>query len=160
MCSLWVKTKDTTQVMYIAKLKDGPKRAAKFSQMILERIFEMVWWRGRKWAHKKGFWSCNIFLLSKYWLPVFIWRDSWSFFFLFLSLFFNTFYLFFLCSISLRTQRFWSYLRRKTTFENSFQMAWDDMANPWLWRWGSFGYISGGRILQSGVMYANILWWG
>jgi hypothetical protein len=42
MWSSWVKTKDTTQVMYIAKLKDGPKRGVKFSQMILERVFEMV----------------------------------------------------------------------------------------------------------------------
>jgi hypothetical protein len=32
----------TTQVMYIVKLKDGSKSAAKFSQMILERVFEMV----------------------------------------------------------------------------------------------------------------------
>jgi hypothetical protein len=42
MWSSWVKTKDTTQVMYIATLKDGLKRASKFSQMILERVFEMV----------------------------------------------------------------------------------------------------------------------
>jgi hypothetical protein len=42
MWSSRVKTKDTTQVMHIAKLKDDPKRAAKFSQMILERVFEMV----------------------------------------------------------------------------------------------------------------------
>jgi hypothetical protein len=34
--------------MYIAKLKDGPKKAAKFYEMILERIFKMVGWRGRK----------------------------------------------------------------------------------------------------------------
>jgi hypothetical protein len=40
-CS-WIKTKDTTQVMYIGKLKDGPKKVVKFSQMILERVFEMV----------------------------------------------------------------------------------------------------------------------
>jgi hypothetical protein len=42
MWSSWIKRKGTTQVMYIAKLKDDPKRAAKFSQMILERVFEMV----------------------------------------------------------------------------------------------------------------------
>jgi hypothetical protein len=42
MWSSWVKTKDATQVMYIFKLKDGPKGAMKFSQMILERVFEMV----------------------------------------------------------------------------------------------------------------------
>jgi hypothetical protein len=42
MWSSWIKIKDTTQVMYIAKLKDGSKRAMKFSQMILERVFKMV----------------------------------------------------------------------------------------------------------------------
>jgi hypothetical protein len=42
MWSSWIKRKGTTQVMYIAKLKDDPKRAVKFSQMILERVFEMV----------------------------------------------------------------------------------------------------------------------
>jgi hypothetical protein len=69
MWSSWVKRRDTTQVMYIAKLKDGPKRVKKTFLMILERVFEMVWWRGRKWNHiKKDFWSWSIFLLSKYWL--------------------------------------------------------------------------------------------
>jgi hypothetical protein len=42
MWTSWVRTKDTTQVMHIAKLKDGPKRAMKLYQMILERVFEMV----------------------------------------------------------------------------------------------------------------------
>jgi hypothetical protein len=42
MWSSWVKTKDTTQVMYISKLKDGPKRVAIFFQMILEVVFEIV----------------------------------------------------------------------------------------------------------------------
>jgi hypothetical protein len=55
--------------MYIAKLKDGPKIVKKTFSMILERVFEMVWWRGRKWNHmKKSFWSWSVFLLSKYWL--------------------------------------------------------------------------------------------
>jgi hypothetical protein len=34
--------KDTTQVMYIAKMKDGRKRVNKISLMILESFFEMV----------------------------------------------------------------------------------------------------------------------
>jgi hypothetical protein len=56
--------------MCIAKLKDGPKRVKKTFSMILESVFEMVWWRGRKWNHiKKNFWSWSVFLLSKYWLP-------------------------------------------------------------------------------------------
>jgi hypothetical protein len=35
--------------MHIAKLMDGLRRAKKTFSMILEMIFEMVWWRGRKW---------------------------------------------------------------------------------------------------------------
>jgi hypothetical protein len=31
-----------TQVMYTAKLKDGPKRAKKTFSMILEKVFQMV----------------------------------------------------------------------------------------------------------------------
>jgi hypothetical protein len=42
MWSSWVKRKDTTQVMYIAKLKDGPKRVKKTFSMILEGFFERV----------------------------------------------------------------------------------------------------------------------
>jgi hypothetical protein len=36
MWSSWVKRKGTTQVMYMAKLKDGPKRVKKTFSMILE----------------------------------------------------------------------------------------------------------------------------
>jgi hypothetical protein len=42
MWSLWVKRKCTTQVMYIAKLNDGPKRVKKIFLMISERVLEMV----------------------------------------------------------------------------------------------------------------------
>jgi hypothetical protein len=42
MLSSWVKKKGTTQVMYIAKVKDGPKRVKKIFSMILERVFKMV----------------------------------------------------------------------------------------------------------------------
>jgi hypothetical protein len=40
--------------MHVAKLKDGPKRAMKLSQMILERDLEMVW-RGRNGLPLKDF---------------------------------------------------------------------------------------------------------
>jgi hypothetical protein len=53
MWSSWVKRQGATEVMYIAKLKDGPKRAKKTFSMILERDFDMVRWRERKWNHKK-----------------------------------------------------------------------------------------------------------
>jgi hypothetical protein len=42
MWSSWVKIKDTTQVMHIAKLKDGPKRAMKLSQTILKMVLKIV----------------------------------------------------------------------------------------------------------------------
>jgi hypothetical protein len=42
MWSSWVKENGTTQVMYIAKLKDGPERGKKTFSLILERVFEMV----------------------------------------------------------------------------------------------------------------------
>jgi hypothetical protein len=42
MWSSWVRRKGTTQAMYIAKLKDGPKRVNKIFSMILERVCEMV----------------------------------------------------------------------------------------------------------------------
>jgi hypothetical protein len=37
----WVKEKGTTQVMYIAKLNDGPKR--------VKKAFSMIWKRFSKW---------------------------------------------------------------------------------------------------------------
>jgi hypothetical protein len=42
MWSSWVRRKGTTQVMYIAKLKDGTKRAKKIFSMILKRVFDML----------------------------------------------------------------------------------------------------------------------
>jgi hypothetical protein len=98
MWSSWVKTNNTTQVMYIAKLKDGPKRATKFSQMILERVFEMVWWRGRKWAHTKRILRLQCFSPLKKLTSHFYFKRLLElfFFFLFVSLlFFNTFSHFF-----------------------------------------------------------------
>jgi hypothetical protein len=42
MWSSWVRRKGTTQVMYIAKLKDCPKRVKKILSTIMEWVFEMV----------------------------------------------------------------------------------------------------------------------
>jgi hypothetical protein len=56
LCSSWVKEKSTTQVMYIAKLKDGPKRVKKTFSMILERVFLNGMMEGEKMeSHKKSF---------------------------------------------------------------------------------------------------------
>jgi hypothetical protein len=165
--------------MYIAMLKDGPKRVKKTFSMILERAFEMVWWRGRIWNYiKKDISSWSIFLLSKYWLPL-LFVETLVSFFLFLSFFF-----FFSMLRLLRTWGFWWYLRTKSLLEKPLfiwhDMEWhghdygytgggcifqngvmhDNIGKPWLWRCGSCGYIDGGRIIQSGVMHANIFGWG
>jgi hypothetical protein len=42
----WVRRKGTTQVMYIAKLKDGPKRVTK--------AFSVIWKRYSKWYDGMG----------------------------------------------------------------------------------------------------------
>jgi hypothetical protein len=48
--------------MYIAKLKDGPKRVKKTFSMILERIFQngMMDWEKMK-SHQKGFFKLKCF---------------------------------------------------------------------------------------------------
>jgi hypothetical protein len=46
MWSSWVRGKGTTQVIYIAKLKDGPKRVMK--------TFSMMWKRFLKWYDGGG----------------------------------------------------------------------------------------------------------
>jgi hypothetical protein len=54
MWSSWVKRMGTTQVMYIAKLKDGLKRAKKTFSMILERVLK--WYdEGGETTSKKDF---------------------------------------------------------------------------------------------------------
>jgi hypothetical protein len=45
MWSSWVKEKGTTHVIYIAKLKDGPKRVKKTFSTILESFF-LKWYDG------------------------------------------------------------------------------------------------------------------
>jgi hypothetical protein len=137
MWSSWVKPNDTTQVLHIAKVKDYPKRAVKLSQTILERVFKMVWWRGRKWTHIKRFWCWDVFFLSKYWLPLFICRDSWSFYLP--SLFFNTF------SLSFSMLRLFEDLRilmineEKNTLQK-FLFRWNGM------EWLSHDYRNGGVV--------------
>ncbi len=126
MWSSWLRRKGTTQVMYIAKLKDGPKRVKKFFSIILERVFEMVWWRGRKWNHiKKDFWSWSVFLLSKYWLPL-LFEETLG------ALLFS--FSFFIYAPSLEDLGVLMIFEEKiTSSKTSFQIAWS-----WLWiywRW-------------------------
>jgi hypothetical protein len=74
--------------VYIAKLKDGPKRAMKLSQMILERVLKMVWWRGRNELTWKDF-EVEMFLSSQNIDFPFLFAETFGAFFF--PLFFNTF---------------------------------------------------------------------
>jgi hypothetical protein len=42
MWNSWVRRKGTTQMIYVAKLKDGKTRVKKIFSMILERVLQMV----------------------------------------------------------------------------------------------------------------------
>jgi hypothetical protein len=166
MWSSWVKEKGTTQVMYIGKLNDSPKRVKKTFSMILERVFEMVWWRGENGTTSKRIFEVEVFFTSQNIdFPFYLKR--------LLELFFFSFFFFMLRL--LRTQEFWWYLSRKSLLQKLIfkwlqytsggHIFWNgvmhaNMAKPWLWRWRSCGYIGGGHIFQSGVIHANIFRWG
>jgi hypothetical protein len=136
MWSSWVKEKGTTHVMYIAKLKDGPKRVKKTFSVILERVSEMVWWRGEKMgSHRKRFLNLKcISPLKMLTSPLF--EETLG---AFLSL--PLFSLFLLCV--LRTWGFWWHLRRKSLLQKL------------LFKW--LQYTSGGCIFRNGVMHATWL---
>jgi hypothetical protein len=72
--------------MYIAKLKDGPKRVKKISQWF-GKGFQNGMMEGDKMeSYKKNFWSWIVFLLSKYWPPL-LFEETLGAFFLFFFLF-------------------------------------------------------------------------
>jgi hypothetical protein len=118
MWSSFVKENGTTQVMYIAKLKDGPKRVKKILND-LEKVFEMVWWRGRKWNHiKKNFWSWSVFLLSKYWVTL-LFEETLGVFLLFSILFLPLFLYFSFYAPSLKDLVVLMILEEKNHFFNN-----------------------------------------
>jgi hypothetical protein len=81
MWSSWVRRKSTTQVMYIAKLKDGTKKIKKISQRFWKEILK--WYDG---GRENGITSKRIFEVEVSFSSqnvnfTFISRDFWSFFF-------------------------------------------------------------------------------
>jgi hypothetical protein len=89
--SSWVSRKGTTQVMYIAKLKDGPKRVKKNFLNDFGKGFWNGMMEGEKMrSHRKGFLKLKrlseLFSSQNVNFP-FIWRDfqSFSFFSFFIS---------------------------------------------------------------------------
>jgi hypothetical protein len=128
MWSSWVRRKGTTQVMYVAKLKDGQKTVKKILSMLLERVFEMVWWRG-----ENGITLKRIFVVEAYFSSQNV-KFSFSFSFSFsLSLS--------LSSVSWGFRSRW-YLRRKSLLQKL------------LFKY--FQHTGGGRIFWSGVMHTNM----
>jgi hypothetical protein len=65
MWSSWVKRKGTTQVMYIAKLKDGPKRVKKTFSMILERFLKWYDGGGENGITLKRIFEVEVFFSSQ-----------------------------------------------------------------------------------------------
>jgi hypothetical protein len=164
MWSSWVKEKGATQVMYIANLKLGPKKLRKLSQWFWKGFLK--WYDG---GGETGITSKRIFEVE-----LFFSSQNIDFPFYLKRLLELSFFLFFMLHF-LKTQGFWWYLRRKSLLQKLLfkwlqctsggRIFWNgvmhtNMAKPWLWRWGSCGYIKGGCIFQSGVMHANIFQWG
>jgi hypothetical protein len=118
--------------MYIAKLKDGPKIAKETSSMILERVFEMVWWRG-----ENGITSKRIFLMLRCFSPLRI-LASPLFEETIGALLFSFLLCFFYAASLENLGVLMIFEEKNTSSKTSFQMAWDGMAWSWLWiywRW-------------------------
>jgi hypothetical protein len=107
------------------------KESIKIFSMILERVFEMVWWRGRKWDHiEKDFWCWSVFLLSKCYLALYLKRLL------------ELFSLFFFGSVSWGLRGFddiWESHFFKNSFSNGFNIlavdtySWVELCPPtWL----------------------------
>jgi hypothetical protein len=103
------------------------KELRKLFSIILERVFEMVWWRGRKWNHiKKDIFEGEKFFSS---LPLYLKR---------LLFFFFLFSLFFYAPSLEDLQILMIFEEKIISSKTSFQMAWHVMTWSWLWiywRW-------------------------
>jgi hypothetical protein len=118
MWSSWVKRNGTTQVMYIAKLKDGSKRAKKLFSMILERFF-FKWydWGGENGITSKRVFEVEVFFSSQ--------NIDFPFYLRRLLQLFPPFFSFFYAP-SLEDLGFWWYLRRKSLLQKPL-FKWHDM---------------------------------
>jgi hypothetical protein len=65
MWSSWVKEKGTTEVLYIAKLRDGPKRVKKIFSMILERFLKWYDGGGENGITSKRVFDVEVFFSSQ-----------------------------------------------------------------------------------------------
>jgi hypothetical protein len=142
----------------------------------LEKPFEMVWWRGRKWNHIKKF-EVEVFFSSQNIDFPFYLKRLLELSFFFSILFIPLFSLFFYAP-SLEDLGGFDDIRGETSLLQQLLFKWNgvdwlsvdigggcifrngvmhvNMAKPWSWRWGSCGYIGGGCMFWSGGMHANI----
>jgi hypothetical protein len=83
----WAKERNTTQVMYIAKLKDCPTRVKKIFSMTLERVLKWYDGEGENGITSKRFSKVGVFFSSQNIdLPFYLERLLEVFFFLFFML--------------------------------------------------------------------------
>jgi hypothetical protein len=106
--------------------------------MILERVFEMVWWRGRKWNHiKEDFLKLKCFSPLKILTSPLFEETVGAFLFLPLLPFSIFLYLFYALSLE-DSEVLMIFEEKITSSKTSFQMTWHGMAWSWLWiyrRW-------------------------
>jgi hypothetical protein len=108
-------------------------------------------------SHQKGFWKLKCFSPLKI-LTSALFEETLE---AFLSL--PLFSFLFSCSVSWGLGDFDDIWKENTGVGHIFQngVMHTNIAKPWLWRWGSYGYIAGGCIFRSGVMHANNFFkWG
>jgi hypothetical protein len=171
MWSSWVKEKGTTLVMYIVKLKDGPKRVKKSSQWSRKGFWNGMMEGEKIESYKKEFSELKCFSSLKILASPFIWRDSWSFlsFFSFSILSLPLFLSFILCSVSWGHGCFDDIRGEKLLFQQLIfkrngvdwlsvdidggRIFWNgvmhgNMAKPWSWRWGLWIYRWWTHILE------------
>jgi hypothetical protein len=144
----------------------------------LEKVFEMVWWRGEKMeSHKNRIFEVEVFFSSQNIdLPFYLKRLlERSFFFQYI--YFLFFSHLFLCSVSWVLGGF-DDIRGEKSLLQQILFKWNsvdwlsvdigggcifrngvmhaNMVKPWSWRWGNCGYIGGGCMFYSGGMHTDI----
>jgi hypothetical protein len=79
MWSSWVRRNGTTQAMYVAKLKDGPKKVKKISQWFWKGFLKLYDGEGENKITSKRIFEVEVSFSSENVNFSFIWRDFWTF---------------------------------------------------------------------------------
>jgi hypothetical protein len=126
--------------MHIAKLKDGPKKAIKVCQTILERVLKMVWWRGGGVDSRKKILRLRYFSPLKILTSPFYLQRLLELLFFSISSFFHTFSLrLFFSMLHLFEDLGILMVNEEKNTLQKFLFRWNGMAKPWFWKLGSCG---------------------